>query len=622
MIRRHLLAALAIGIEAGSDDAARAALRTIDWVLRGYALYKLERALFAAGAAINTPHPSDPELSRHLQRIAALAIAGETVPDLMDRERVAAAYRRVRVERLSRTPVLTIAVIMVALAAIAGGAMFVLGIPGRSNRVYARPLPPPASGAFKNGGVPLRDPAIERLLVDGLTTVVLEADRERQRGTLDIERRAHSDELARSPVINSLGPGMTAAWRDLLDGLERWAQIPMATRDVKEIAAELTARVRAVNDQLAGVGVGYYLDGDMFVQMGVPHAVIYVYRVEEVVFVLAEQRPIRVLSLRRLDQMELSRTAMGVQAAALGDPLVMLDPVDEHVAARVMPVLAPEAPFSLGDDEWRAAEGMPLALAAGRAIRGELMASLDTDGAAAANVAALLVERGHLMAQWRALLADRGLSMSRTDGLFLPEGLITNVDEVIPASQRQQARALEDAIARAEGPRIASRCQQIVVASVRRHEAQHGFDDLRSRPLRYPPQLETYLGSAAQPNGEPRGEVELARAELSAYLSQLINDPVTPHLSLWNAVSFAFDREHWHAPEAVISVVMIERLAFHLGVPAAGTVRLVNDHTVDRRQLEQLARPLSVATADQLRNAARAAWLDLYGDPPTQIVDR
>ncbi|MGE3458369.1 MAG: hypothetical protein AB7O24_24850, partial [Kofleriaceae bacterium] len=506
MIRRHLLAALAVGIEAGNDNAARAALRNIDWVLRGYALYKLERALFAAGAAINTPHPVDPEVSRHLQQIAALEIAGETVPNLADRERVRTAYQRLPVTRVSRAPVLTIAILVAALAVIAGAAMFVLGIPGRSNRVYARPLPPPAAGAFKHGGVPLRDLGIERLMVEDLTSVVLEVDRERQRGSLDVERRAHSDALTRSPAIASLGPGMTAAWRDLLDGLERWSQVPIASRDVKAIAMELTARVRAVNDQLAGVGIGYYLDGDMFSQMGVPHAVIYVYRVEEVVFVLAEQRPIRVLSLRRLDQMNLSRTAMGVQAAALGDPLVMLDPVDEHVAARIMPVLAPEAPFSLGDDEWRAAEGMPLALDAGRAIRGEMMASLKTDGAAAANVASLLGERQRLMAGWRALLAERGLSMSRTDGLFLPEGLIKNVDEVIPTGERERAKAIEDAIARGEGPRIASRCQQIVVATVRRHEAQHGFDDLRARPLRYPAGLEAYLGPANQPNGEPRDE--------------------------------------------------------------------------------------------------------------------
>ena len=39
----------------------------------------------------------------------------------------------------------------------------------------------------------------------------------------------------------------------------------------------------------------------------------------------------------------------------------------------------------------------------------------------------------------------------------------------------------------------------------------------------------------------PESDGESGRAELSAYISQLANDPVTPQLTLWNVARFAFD---------------------------------------------------------------------------------
>ena len=51
MIRRHVLAAVDAGVAAGDDDAARAALRRIDWILRGQARRRLEHALIEAALA-------------------------------------------------------------------------------------------------------------------------------------------------------------------------------------------------------------------------------------------------------------------------------------------------------------------------------------------------------------------------------------------------------------------------------------------------------------------------------------------------------------------------------------------------------------------------------------------
>ncbi|HEV7553916.1 MAG TPA: hypothetical protein VGO00_00600, partial [Kofleriaceae bacterium] len=104
MVRRHVLAALATGITAGDEDAARTAVASTEWVLRGTARRRLSRALIDAALATNEFDPTDPEATRHVQRVAALELSGITPADLCDRERVATAYRRLPAARMPRIP--------------------------------------------------------------------------------------------------------------------------------------------------------------------------------------------------------------------------------------------------------------------------------------------------------------------------------------------------------------------------------------------------------------------------------------------------------------------------------------------------------------------------------------
>jgi hypothetical protein len=105
----------------------------------------------------------------------------------------------------------------------------------------------------------------------------------------------------------------------------------------------------------------------MLVQHGSAHAAILTYRVEDIVFVRVgiAGEPRRVLSLRRLDRLNLERTLLGMQSEELGDPVVLLDQIEEFVASHVEPVVAGD-PYPLGD------VGKELAAPAGRAIRSEL----------------------------------------------------------------------------------------------------------------------------------------------------------------------------------------------------------------------------------------------------------
>ena len=620
MIRRHVLAALAAGIEAGDDDVGRAILRRSDWVLRGLARRRFERALIDAALATNELGGAiDPESARHVQRVAALELARVDAGGVADREGIAAAYRGLPVPRVPRLPIATIALGLIAAVVAAAVAVWLGTRPEPPGRVYVRPLPPPVAGAFKDGGVPLADPGIERLFIEQLTALVLESDRDRQRGGVDKDRKAHSIALIGAPEIARHGPALVEAWAEMLDMLDRWVHVPQSSAGFREIARAFRHRVRAVSDQLAAAGIGYYLEGDVLARSTGAHALIYTYRVEEVVFVDAGQAPRRVLSLRRLDRINLTHTLLGMQSTELGDPVLLLDQIDEHVATHVLPVLEPGAPYPLGDDSYQRHAGAGLARIAGAAVRDELAAAFGAEAPAALKIGALLAERAHLIEDWRDQMQRKGWRLARTDGLFLPEQLIAQLEGKVPNYQRDRAAAIEDELARLEAPRIASRCHQLVAATIRRHEAQHGLDDDRATPLRYPKVLEALLGPATA-DGEPVRSVERARAELSAYTSQLANDLVTPQLSLWNVAKFAFDDTRWGSPEAYAGVLIVEGLARHLDLPSPGPV--IHGRKIDRVRLAALAEPMTKVSGDRLRAAARALWRDLYGEDYTPIVDR
>lgn len=95
---------------------------------------------------------------------------------------------------------------------------------------------------------------------------------------------------------------------------------------------------------------------------------------------------------------------------------------------------------------------------------------------------------------------------------------------------------------------------------------------------------------------------------------------MTPQFSLWNVVQFAVAEASWGTPESYAGVLLVEGIARHLGIPSEGPV--IHARRIDRLRLAQLAAPLAAVGPARLRAAARAAWLDLFGEPIVPIVDR
>jgi hypothetical protein len=198
--------------------------------------------------------------------------------------------------------------------------------------------------------------------------------------------------------------------------------------------------------------------------------------------------------------------------------------------------------------------------------------------------------------------------------------LLTWLEPRIAHNELERATAIEDDMQDLEAARIASRLHELMSATVRRHEAQHGLDDDRDGQLRYPPALLDSLGAVTDDDGKPRESVKHARAELAAYLSQIANDPATPQLALWNLSVHAFTRPGWGTPESYAAVIVLDGIARHLG--GAAHPEIIHGGEIDRDRLAAVAQPITAASDNELRAAAVALWLELYAEPIIPITDR
>ena len=502
-----------------------------------------------------------------------------------------------------------------------GGAVYALRGPAAARRAL-RPLPAPTADAYATGGQPLADPVLETLLGTDLPALVVATDHAR-RGELGAEARrgAALTALRATPAMAAHGDALARAWGRMLDSFAQWQGAQdQAPDDPDEAAgdgratqtgpvpsaADLRGNCQDVTDQLAVVGLGYYVECSVRTRpIAVP--LVDTYRVERVGFVTAAGARRRVLELRRLDRLNYAHAMLGMESDELGGPVLLLDQVDEYVVDHILPVLAPDAPYPWADESWQATDiGAALGRDAGHSARGELTAALAEDADDAATVGALLVRR-------RAIVARAKGQLTRSP-LFLPEGAIEALG--LGRGDRHALGEIEAGLTDADAPRAAGLCRDIVTASVRRHEAQHGFDDDRDVPLPVPAPLAALLGPGT---GRPGDLIDSARTELSARLSEIANDPRTPKTSYLATASFALARPSWGHPESYAAVVITEGIARHLSAPAASPV--IHDHEIHRARMATLVRAILAASPADVRAAARATYRDLFGVELTTITD-
>jgi len=603
MGNRHVLAALGAGIAANDDDVARAALRRADPIARGFARRRLEAALIDSALACGPAAPP-----AHVMKLAALRVAGRPVEGTSDAQ-VAQAYAQLPATAMPRFPLMTVVTLLALLASAGGVVLFVMTRPGPPPRSYVRPLPPPSAEAYLAGGTPFRVPGVGKLLGEALTGRFVAANRA---GANDREKLFAP---LRSPAALATRTELTSAWNAMLAALDEAVTVAQTRGPQGRDYDDIREAVRDLSQALLAAGLGYHLEGRF--RAGYP--IIQAYRVEQVVLVTTSGAPRRVLSIRRLDHLNRWEWVLGWAGGECGAPSLHLGRVAVKVAGFVLPVLAGGQPYPLADQEWMLwPDHKQIASAVGDAVRAEYVAALGADATAAQKIAALLVKRGEIIDEWRDKLGRKDFYFISTDELFVPERLLESLGDRVPNYQRNKVREIDEQLAALGAPRIHARINDLVAATVRRHEAQHAFDYDRDTELRYPAVLQQMTGSPHDSDGNPRAIVASARAELSGYLSQILNDTATPQASLWHLGRQVFNKDRWGTGEFYAGLVVLEGLAKQLGADTS-TPRYARG--LDRDRLGAFATLIAKQPADKLRAAAAALWTDLYGEPPTTIVE-
>ncbi len=359
MLGRYLLAALADGVAAADEDIARRSISRIDWVLRGYALRRLNKLLIDAALETGVIHHDEAAERRHILRAAALMEMGETDLDFRDREAVSTTYADKTAVSPPRFPIATVAAgaLVLALTTTIAAATVVVVTAPVPGAIPNRPPPPPPAGAFAVGGSPGHEHAVEQLFVDQLPNII-------------VSRAVAHRIVDRDPAALAGHPGVAAAWRELVE-----AAPGIDVDDRSKEPEELKVRLQVLSDQLAAANLGYFAAVERTQRNDI---VIGVYKIAKITFVRADRERVRVLDAVRLKQ-DAVKPVLGMKADGMDDPIVLLDQVTAHVANQYLPVLDGR-PYSLADDGWdRGGRGRSATMAATRAIRREMGVALGND---------------------------------------------------------------------------------------------------------------------------------------------------------------------------------------------------------------------------------------------------
>jgi hypothetical protein len=181
-------------------------------------------------------------------------------------------------------------------------------------------------------------------------------------------------------------------------------------------------------------------------------------------------------------------------------------------------------------------------------------------------------------------------------------------------------RAIRRELATAIGARrdAQARIRQLLISSVRHHEAQHGLE--QDREVVQPAVLVSQVGPLRDGRGRYDTHALRARNELSAYVSQIASDMWLPQVSLWSLARHAFRPAGARlSPEAIAAVVVLEGLAAELGIASPGSA--LRGELIDRDRLAALVAPLASVPTIDLRSAAARLWARLFGEPLVRLVD-
>jgi hypothetical protein len=550
VLRRYVLAALAAGVEAGDDDVARRALADIDWVLRGAARRRLEHALLEAAVATGVTAYEDKEAVRHVLRAAALIVRDQR-EELGDRKSDEGRARSTAKSGAEGD--------RARVAAAYGAAAFVAPLKMPLATIVAGVLAAATATTFAAATVlAIKGPDADMYVRPAPPAPVgVFRDGGVPKRDADIERVLSTELPALLTSSIPPTPQDTARLRDHQAFLRHGAGLALAWRDM---VMSLERWETAVP----------------YDRMGAER------ELRERLYVVSDQ----------------------LAAAELGyyiDPTLVNDGAYERpFAYRIEDVGFVRA----NDAKVRVLGARQLdSFSAGARKLGVTLDEIDDP--------VVLMDTVEEKVAWQILPVLGGRAFPLADDSWAYSlNARTAAGAAGEAIRRELLAALyTDA---ADAKKAAAKCKELLVTSVRHHEAQHVLD--QQRGLAHPMELAHLLTDKKNDPFSVR-----ARFELSAWTSQIASDTWLPQLTLWNLARHGFRSTSRRRAETYVAVVVIEGLARKLGIESPGPV--IRSGVVDRDRLAQLVTPLARRTTVELRSAAAALWKDLYGAPLVRLYD-
>jgi hypothetical protein len=604
----------------GDDETAYRALRFVDPLLRGRAKQKLGAAIREALYATQLP-TTGPEGNRHILALSYLCAAQQA--HRVSPDDAAAVFHLY--QELTRAPLRaarwwpSLFLGLLLLGASLGLWRWATAPKEGLNPddALSRSAPAPA-GAFLHGGTPSAEAStLEQALARELPAYIIALDRQgraRHEGASESILAQHEAEidaiqkrLVENAVARELGPAASAALREVLAQAANVSQRAILPKNDPFLGA-----VAACNDAFAAANLGYFLDGDIITSDGHTFAILYAFAVENVSVFSTQGRTIRALTLRRLDNLNFSRAALGLARPELRDAILQRDEIDTLLVTEILPGLVEGATVPLVDDETRALNPEWLGASerlAGEMIRAEYAPKLSAE---AVLVGQRLQRRAAIFASTQARIEERGLRLSLPEGLAIDEGFYLELAGIIPEEEMEELKAIQRDLTSEAAVSALQSARRLVAASVERHEVQHRLDFSLPEPLPLPVPLEYLVGPLLRADGEARPVAEHARDELSAYLGELARDPFTVRVNLVLLSRFLLHRNQWGTVECNAALVIFRELSGALGQPVP---ELLSQGSVDRALVVSLLQTFTQKNPDELRKAAAQAYQKLFGVP-------
>ncbi len=507
--------------------------------------------------------------------------------------------------------------VFLIIAMLAGlGAYFLLGSKGDGDTsAYA----PPRDSAFQVTG-PAR-----KLFQVALPEFVMALDRwgtseEAQAGVGDIELQDLRTTLMAALRKASLASELDTAFEDFIDAAIYAAKVDEAELD--DAADTLMQKTMAINEAIATAGLGFFIDADIMTRRGGRRFILlFSFEVSKVVLYRSGGHDVRTLRVRRLDNINFVYQLLGFTSSRRKDAVVLDNMVDQHIL-QLLPALSEDIfmdPFRLSTKDSETEWFNPLRRLATTVIREELGAA---GGEEVQRLGQLLATRREIYARWNERLESRRMSIDEPSSLEITwkyaeqmEGLVTRaaIRELDDIQKKLKKKDMQEAF---------YKVHDHFAQSVERHETQHRLDYAKIYTLQMPPALAAYVGELPEGlTGQGSRRASSALLEMSAYLSELARDPLTPKLNLTLLMRYLLDKSAVGMSESYAALVIVEGLADELGIEHEG---FVVRRRINRSTIAAVYTKMCEVDNETFRSAAKTLWAKFFGVelPVLELISR